>query len=452
MVTVDGALITQVDPDGIGAELELKPGDRLLEINDIKPMDFIDYLMLTAEEHLNLKILKQSGGYLEFEFEKGTEESLGLGFETAVFDGIKTCCNHCLFCFVHQLPSGQRASLYIQDDDYRLSFLQGSYITLTNLTAADWERIEKLHLSPLYISVHATDLAVRQRLLGSKKGGPILQQLKRLAAAGISLHTQAVICPGINDGHVLEKTISDLAELWPQVVSLAVVPVGLTGHRQKLFNLNVPNRDQAKNVLEIVEGYQKKFLKKINTRFVFAADEWYIIVREPFPSDEEYEGYPQLDNGVGLIRWFLTDFEENLAKFSPALQTIQGGLVIVTGASTIRLWDEIKVKFNASFPKLKLSILPVTNHFFGPSVTVTGLLSGRDIIEAIHGHHQLDGAIYLIPEITLKQGEALFLDGISVNELIEACHPRKVAIVPTRASDWLGWIKNKGCVSGWRDR
>jgi len=451
MVTADGALITGVDPDGIGAELELKPGDRLLEINGIKPMDFIDYLMLTAEEHLNLKILKQSGEYLEFEFEKGAEETLGLGFETAVFDGIRTCCNHCLFCFVHQLPSGQRASLYIQDDDYRLSFLQGSYITLTNLTGADWERIEKLHLSPLYISVHATDPVVRQRLLGSKKAGPILQQLTRLAAAGITIHTQAVICPGINDGRVLEKTINDLAELWPQVVSLAVVPVGLTGHRQKLFNLKVPNRDEAQKVLEIVAGFQKKFLKKINTRFVFAADEWYIIAGEPFPSDEEYEGYPQLDNGVGLIRWFLTDFNENLPKFAPSLQTIEGELVIVTGVSTIRLWDEIKTKFNVSFPKLKLTILPVSNHFLGPSVTVTGLLCGRDIIEAIRSHHQVNEAIYLVPRITLKQGEALFLDGVSVNELIEACRPRKVAVVPTGASDWLNWIKSKGCVNGWRD-
>lgn len=440
MVTTDGALITAVDPDGIGAELQIKPGDRLLAINDIKPVDFIDYLMLTAEEHLNLKIKKQSGEYLEFEFEKGPEETLGLGFETAVFDGIKTCKNHCLFCFVHQLPSGQRDSLYIQDDDYRLSFLQGSYVTLTNLTAADWERIERLHLSPLYISVHATDPSVRRRLLGSRSAGPILNQLKRLVAAGITLHTQAVICPGINDGRILEQTISDLAELWPQVASLAVVPVGLTGHRQKLFQLRVPNRDEAEKVLKIIEQYQKKFIKKINTRFVFAADEWYIIAREAFPSDEEYEGYPQLDNGVGLIRWFLTEFDENLPRVAPLFQKIEGKLVIVTGVSAISLWDEIIIKFSRAFPKLKLTVLPVSNHFFGPSVTVTGLLAGRDIIEAVRSHPQSDGEIYLIPEITLKQGEALFLDGVSVNDLIEACRPKKVAVVPTRASDWLDWI------------
>ena len=440
MVTEDGALITEVDPDGVGAELELKPGDRLLEINGIKPVDFIDYLMLTAEERLDLKILKQNGEYLEFEFEKDPDETLGLGFETPVFDGIRPCKNHCLFCFVHQLPAGQRASLYIQDDDYRLSFLQGSYVTLTNLTATDWERIERLHLSPLYISVHATDLVARQRLLGARSVEPILTQLKRLAAAGITLHTQAVICPGINDGRILEKTISDLAELWPQVVSLAVVPVGLTGHRQKLFQLRVPTRDEAQKTLEIVAKYQKKFLKKINARFVFAADEWYIIAREAFPSDDEYEGYPQLDNGVGLIRWFLTEFDESLPKVAPLLQKTEGKLVIVTGASTVRLWDEIQQKLYESFPKLKLTILPVTNHFFGPSVTVTGLLAGGDIIEAIRRRPRTDGEIYLVPAVTLKQGEALFLDGISVEELIEACRPQKVAIVPTRASDWIDWI------------
>ena len=346
-----------------------------------------------------------------------------------------------IVCFALSTASPRSAGFpLIQDDDYRLSFLQGSYVTLTNLTAADWERIERLHLSPLYISVHATDPATRGRLLGSGSVEPILNQLKRLAAVGITLHTQAVICPGINDGPILEKTICDLADLWPQVASLAIVPVGLTGHRQRLFNLRVPNLDEADKVLKMAAEYQKKFLKKINTRFVFAADEWYIIAREAFPSDEAYEGYPQLDNGVGLIRWFLTEFNENLPKVAPALQKVEGELVIVTGLSTIRLWDEIKLKFGRDFPKLKLTVLPVPNHFFGLSVTVTGLLSGRDIIDAIITRPQSEGEIYLVPEITLKPGEAVFLDGISVNDLIEACRPKKVAITPTRASAWLDWI------------
>jgi len=452
MVTKEGALITQVDPNGIGAELELEPGDRLLAINGKKVVDQIDYLALTAEEYLQLRVLKHSGDYLELEFEKDAEEYLGLGFETAVFDGIRTCSNHCLFCFVHQLPPGQRSSLYIQDDDYRLSFLQGSYITLTNLTEADWERILKMRLSPLYISVHATDPLIRRKIIGSKAGGAILKQIKRLADAGISLHTQAVICPGINDGPILEKTIADLAEFWPQVESLAIVPVGLTGHRHKLFQLRTPNRNEADRVLEMVHRYQGEFLKKINTRFVFAADEWYIIARKHFPSDQEYEGYPQLDNGVGLIQWFLTELDLCLLKITPSLQPAVDKIVIVTGESALGLWDKVKLRLTKVLPQLKLDILPVVNRFLGPSVTVTGLLSGRDIISAIQNHPHSAGEIYLVPEITLKQGEALFLDGVSVNELRKECHPKKIAIVPTRASDWLDWIINKGCVDDWRDR
>lgn len=440
MVTEEGALITHVDPNSIGAELELEPGDRLLAINGKKVVDQIDYLALTAEEYLKLRVLKNSGDYLELEFEKDVEEHLGLDFETAVFDGIRTCSNHCLFCFVHQLPPGQRSSLYIQDDDYRLSFLQGSYITLTNLTEADWERITKMRLSPLYISVHATDPLIRRKLLGSKEGGAIGKQLKRLADAGISLHTQAVICPGINDGPILEKTIADLAKFWPQVESLAIVPVGLTGHRHRLFQLRTPSQNEAVEVLETVHRFQREFLKKINTRFVFAADEWYIIARELFPSDQEYEGYPQLDNGVGLIQWFLTELDESLLKVTPSLQPAMNKIVIVTGESAIRLWDEVKLRLIKELPQLKLDILPVKNHFLGPSVTVTGLLSGRDIINAIQNHPQSAEGIYLIPEITLKQGEALFLDGVSVNELKKECLPKKVAIVPTRASDWLNCI------------
>lgn len=452
MVTADGALITQVESDSIGAELELEPGDRILEINGIKPVDYIDYLILTAEECLNLRILKRSGEFLELEFEKDAAEQLGLGFEAVVFDGIRTCSNHCLFCFVHQLPKGQRDSLYIQDDDYRLSFLQGSYVTMTNLTEADWERIERLHLSPLYVSVHATDPAIRSKMLGTRKGGQILKQLKRLAAAGVSIHTQAVICPGINDGAVLERTINDLAELWPQVVSLAIVPVGLTGHRQKLFQLRTPNQEEALQVLKTVQRFQKEFLRKFETRFVFAADEWYIIARDNFPSDEEYEGYPQLDNGVGLFRWFLTELDECSTKAAPQIQAIKGDFVIVTGESSVRLWKEVKSRFDRILPQIRLNILPVTNGFFGPSVTVTGLLSGRDMLRAIQNYSGSGSEIFIVPEITLKQGEALFLDGLSAQELINGCLPKKVEFVPTRASEWLNWIIDKGCVDGWRDR
>ncbi len=439
MANYSGAKISGVTPGTIGSELELEPGDILLRLNNCKLLDFIDYLMLSSEERILLEILKKSGEIIEFELEKDPEEPLGLVFEELIFDKLQVCNNSCLFCFVHQLPKGQRQSLYIRDDDYRLSFLQGSYITLTNLTKADWERIEKLHLSPLYISVHATDSQVRQRLLGSRKAGNILEQIKRLVDAGITVHTQAVICPNINDGLVLERTISDLANFWPNVASLAIVPVGLTNHRQSLYNLRVFHPEEAKSVLELVNRFQGKYLNDFGTRFVFAADEWHILAGKEIPPDEEYEGYPQLDNGVGLIRWFLTEFIENFTIYLPKLQKKKLNLVLVTGQATAGVWPTIQKKFSENCPNIKLDILFVKNSFFGPLVTVTGLLAGNDINAAITGHNTVSDSVYLIPKITLKQDENLFLDGLSLKELKSACQPR-VEVVPTRAKDWLEWI------------
>jgi putative radical SAM enzyme (TIGR03279 family) len=447
MVNYKGVSIKEVNPGSIAEDLELEPGDILLSINRHKLLDLIDYLMLSSEEELELEVLKKSGEILEIDFEKDPGEPLGLVLSELVFDKIRVCKNHCLFCFVHQLPSAQRASLYIRDDDYRLSFLQGSYITLTNLSESDWQRIEKLHLSPLYISVHATDPQIRQMLLGSKTAAQIIEQLKRLAAAAITVHTQAVLCPGINDGPVLERTISDLAEFWPAVASLAVVPVGLTNHRFGLYDLRIFQADEAAAVLRIINDYQTQSLTKLGTRFVFAADEWYILAGEEFPTDGEYEGYPQLDNGVGLIQWFLTEFRQSFAELLPELQKAAANLVLITGESTGRLWQPVIESFNQNCPGIRLEMLPVRNNFFGPSVNVTGLLGGNDIIKAV-GAHQIDEkCCYLIPQITLKQDENIFLDGISLVELKEACAPRQIEVVPTRAKDWLTWIVEKGCVT-----
>jgi putative radical SAM enzyme (TIGR03279 family) len=442
-----GALIKNVDPESIGAEVELEPGDLVLTVNGIPLQDTIDYLFLTSDETVELEIHKKNGSMEQVEIEKEPGEPLGIQFEDAVFDGIKECHNHCLFCFVHQLPAGQRSSLYIKDDDYRLSFLQGAYITLTNLTESDWQRIERLHLSPLYVSVHATDLEVRRKLLGLKDAGSILEQLQRLVEAGITIHTQAVICPGINDGPVLEKTIADLAALWPGVASLAVVPVGLTSHRGHLFRLRGFTAAEASLVIGMIEAKQREYLERLETRFVFAADEWYVNSGRPVPPDENYEDYLQLDNGVGLIRWFLTDFYESFPLFRPLLAQLQGTLGIITGRSALACWEEIRQFFRSEGLPLLIEAIPVDNFFLGTSVTVTGLLSGKDIETAIRSHH--DGvSCYQIPQITLKQGTELFLDGTTVTALTEACRPKTIAVVPTRARDWLNWIAEKGCVDG----
>lgn len=445
----EGVPIQDIEPGSIADQLGLKPKDRLLRINGVQPVDLIDYLILSSEENLDLEIKDCSGAVLDFRFEKDPAEPLGLSFTEAVFDGVRVCSNHCLFCFVHQLPAGERASLYLQDDDYRLSFLQGSYITLTNLTEEDWRRIEKLHLSPLYVSVHATDPEVRRKLLGSREAGSILTQLKRLASAGITIHTQAVLCPGINDGTILEGTITDLAKLWPMVASLAVVPVGLTRHRRKLFPLSEYQKEQADRILKTVEDFQRSFFPDLGTRFVFAADEWYIIMGRNFPEEESYEDYPQLDNGVGLIRWFLSEFHDSAPEIFFRLRDYRANLVAVTGLSTIRLWEMVKRSFTQDCPSINLDFLPVDNSFFGPLVNVTGLLSGRDIIRVVQNHQAPPEVVYMVPQITLKQGENLFLDGITVAELQEICRPKKVEIVPANAGSWLKWILEKGCVAGW---
>ncbi len=452
MVNYQGVRIEEVDPGSIAEELEIESGDILLRMNHHKLLDFIDYLVLSSERQLVVEVFKKSGEILEIEFEKDPEEPLGLKLEGAIFDKIRVCKNHCLFCFVHQLPAAGRSSLYVKDDDYRLSFLQGSYITLTNLSEADWRRIEKLHLSPLYISVHATDSEVRQKLLGPKSAGNIMDQLKRLETAGITVHTQAVLCPGINDGPVLEQTIQDLSALWPSVASLAVVPVGLTGHRQGLHPLHPYQDVQAAEVLNIVHGYQRKLFEKIETRFVFAADEWYIKAGEDFPADEEYEGYPQLDNGVGLVQWFLTEFWDVFQVSLADLREMKADLVVITGKSTGRLWQFVTEALQQNCPGIKLRALPVQNDFFGSSVTVTGLLTGNDIIRTIKADQGPEDCWYLIPQITLKQDQNIFLDDVSVVELEAACAPRKIEVVPTRAKDWLSWIIEKGCVDGWHKR
>ena len=446
MVNYHGAKITAISPGSIAAELELAAGDTLLRMNHQKIQDIIDYLLFSAEERLSLEVLKKTGETLVLEFEKAAEEPLGLVFADIVFDELRVCTNHCLFCFVHQLPAGQRASLYVQDDDYRLSFLQGSYITLTNLSDADWSRIEQQRLSPLYVSVHATDPQIRSRLLGTKQAGPIMAHLQRLAAAGITVHAQAVICPGINDGLVLERTITDLAGLWPQVASLAVVPVGLTDFRRHLYNLRGFAAGEAAQVIKTVTQFQVNYQAQWQTRFVFAADEWYILSGTEFPPEADYEDYPQLDNGVGLIRWFLSEFEEFFPNYWPKLQCFQINFVLITGESTRRLWQQVQTVFKQHVPGVDLEILPVKNGFLGDKVTVTGLLSGKDIQTAIANHVPARPGVYLIPQITLKQDEPCFLDGLSVVELKAQCYPKIVEIVPTRAKDWLAWLVSKGDV------
>ncbi|HHT48881.1 MAG TPA: DUF512 domain-containing protein [Firmicutes bacterium] len=414
-----GAVIASVAPRSLGERLGLQAGDVIVKLNGKQIPDLIAYELEEAQENLVIEVEKVNGEYWEYEVEKNETEGLGITFTTAVFDGIRPCRNHCLFCFVDQMPRGQRPSLYIKDDDYRLSFLQGSYITLTNLTDADWERIHRLRLSPLYISVHATDPQVRKELLGNDRAGDVLAQLRQLAAWGGYFHTQAVLCPGLNDGLVLEHTITELGEFWPNLRSIAIVPVGLTGHRAHLTPLRKFQPGEAKAVLRIVHRAQERFMSAYGSRLVFPADEFYLQAMEEFPPVEAYEDLLQLENGIGLWPLFKAQFINALEKFrrEGPRRGKPSHFLVITGTDAAKLWQELRALIEPVFPWVKIHILPVTNYFFGPEVTVTGLVTGEDICRALTRTDLKNSPLLLLPRVMLRHPENVFLDGMTLQQL-----------------------------------
>ena len=402
--------IVVVEPGSIAEELDLSPGDCLLAINGFQIRDLVDYQLFEGQEDLLLEVQKPSGEIWELEFDKDADEPLGILFDPPE---PTQCGNNCIFCFVHQLPPRMRRTLYVKDEDYRFSYLYGTYVTLTNLREADLERIIEQKLSPLYVSVHATDPQLRNRLLG-KETAPILPLLHRVVAAGIEVHTQIVVCPGVNDGEYLRKSIGDLFALHPGVKTLAVVPVGLTGHREHLEELRPPTREEAQQTLAMIASIQSDFLSKAGTRFVFAADEYYLKAEEDFPPLGNYETLAQIENGVGLIPQFRAEAEQTLREAKPlSLKTVS----TVTGESA---HEELNRFVSALGDRTGVAIrlYPIRNEFFGGHVSVTGLLTGRDVIQQLQG--QVLGAALLVPNIMLKDDEDLFLDDCSLDDVEKA--------------------------------
>ncbi len=404
-----GLLIDGVAPGSIADEFELAPGDRLLSVNDHPLRDLIDYSYFTsAEEDLLLEVERADGEIWELEIEREAGEPLGLTFAPPQPAG---CRNNCIFCFVHQLPKGLRKPLYVKDEDYRLSFLNGNYVTLANLKPAELTRIIEQRLSPLYISVHATNPDLRQRLLGKKGIPPILEQLQLLADARISLHTQIVLCPGVNDGAELERTVDDLAALYPAVQSLAIVPLGLTSHRAGLPQLQAVDSAYAKRFVEIWGPRVHQLSKRLGEPFLFLADEFYLKGGLPFPPLREYGDLPQIENGVGLVPLFLRD----AAKVVKSAKPLGAGCVtVVTGVSSVGFVADFLAKLSTK-TGLDLQAVAVENRLFGPSVTVSGLVAGNDIAAALEGRPI--GRALLIPDVMLKEGEGVFLDDVSLEEL-----------------------------------
>lgn len=405
--------IDKVNRGSIADQLGIEKGDTLLSIDGKRPVDLIDYRFLSAGDELELEVMKESGEIWACDIEKEYDEDLGLSFAEDTFDGIKSCVNKCVFCFVDQMPSDMRDTLYVKDDDYRLSFLHGNFVTLTNLSERDMERILTMRISPLYISVHCTDPGLRQRMLGNKKAGKIMEQLAALAHAGIDMHTQIVLCPGINDGEELDRSIRDLSSLWPQIKSIAVVPVGLTRHRENLHNLRKFNSSEAQALIEKVHSYQEEFLRKYESPFVYLGDEFYVTAQHEIPLSERYGEYPQLENGVGLVRVFYDSFEEEKGLLPKALPGSKR-VAIVTGESGQYVLKPVVDRLK-QIENLYIELVGVSNEFFGGHATVAGLLTGTDIANALKKHVNFD--IIMLPSVMCKRDEPVFLDGKTPGDL-----------------------------------
>ncbi|HEY3307873.1 MAG TPA: DUF512 domain-containing protein [Desulfuromonadaceae bacterium] len=406
---MQGIRIQAVIPGSIADEMEVQPGDRLLAINGHPLLDIIDYsYYLASDDEILLEVSKPNKEIWELEISR--DPAVPLGF---IFEAPKPvrCRNNCIFCFVHQLPKGLRKPLYVKDEDYRLSFLNGNYVTLANLKAAELARITKQRLSPLYISVHTTNPELRQFMLGSKNIPQILEQLQKLAQARILMHTQVVLCPGINDGPELARTVADLSDLYPAVQSLAIVPLGLTRHRQRLPDLTAVDSDYARGFIEVWGPQARRINRRLGQPFLFLADEFYLKANLPFPPLREYGDLPQIENGVGLVPLFLKDAAQVLRRARP-LRAIN--VTVVTGVSALSFVEEFLNKLEEK-TGVRLKAVAIENRLLGQSVTVSGLVSGNDIVAALKDVEI--GDALLVPDVMLKEGEGVFLDDVSLEDL-----------------------------------
>ena len=411
------AVVESVVPGSIGHELGFEPGDQLLSINGIRPRDLIDYRYLIGEEELHLKVMDVKGNIHYIEFEKDLDDDLGLAFTEALFDGLRQCNNQCPFCFIDQQPSGHRQSLYLKDDDYRLSFLYGSYLTLTNLKESDWERIEKQRLSPLFVSIHATQAEIRTKLLRNSRAGLLMEQLEWLEKRNLQIHAQVVVCPGINDENVLDQTLQDLSRYskgdWPVVISTAIVPVGLTRFRPSNDGLIPVNLECAQRVIRQVELLQEKFQATIGNNFAWLSDEWYLIAGQPLPQRSSYADLPQQENGVGTIRSFLENMDIATSNLPKSINKIKNCSWVVGQLVKEALTDPCN-RLNR-IEGLTLHLYGLPSPYWGQEQVVTGLLTGEDLIKGLKG---LDlGEQLLLPSVMLRQGQNIFLDDMSLQEV-----------------------------------
>lgn len=424
--------ITHVAGGGPAAGTIIKPGDSLVKINGHAIGDILDYLYYAHDENLFLELRGADGKLILVRVRKAAGADPGLMFEEYLMDEKRSCANRCIFCFIDQLPPGMRESLHYKDDDFRLSFLQGNYVTLTNLTPDDAERIARLRISPINVSVHTLDPELRAYMLGIKNGDAGVGALIALASAGIALNCQIVCCPGINDGAALKRAIDDILELGESVQSVSIVPVGLTDHRQGLTPLRPFEPESAISVIELVDSYAPLCLKKRGTRLFFCADEFYIKAGLPLPPDSYYESYPQLENGVGMMRLFIMEFMEELRK-KPRQASVEP-FAIVTGTAAGSFITNLLKTAAGVYGTIRGSVEIVENDFFGRNVSVSGLLTGADVIKHLKDCETAQRL--LIPANMLRRGEDVFLDDISIGA-VERALGAKVRVVRQDGADFL---------------
>lgn len=407
--------ISQVKEGSIAWELEIEPGDELLSINGETVEDVFDYHYLVNDEELELLICKQNGEEWELEIEKDLEEDLGLEFENSLMDEYRSCRNHCVFCFIDQMPPGMRETLYFKDDDSRLSFLQGNYVTLTNMSDHDIDRIIRYHLAPINISFQTTNPKLRCEMLHNRFAGDIFPKVQRLYEAGIEMNGQIVLCKGLNDKAELERSISDLTKYLPHLKSVSVVPVGLSKYREGLYPLEPFTKEEAEQVIDTIEAWQKKLFPQYGLHFIHASDEWYLLAGRELPEEARYDGYLQLENGVGMLRLLKEEVTAELEKHSSDQRTRR--ISFATGRLAYPYIKKYAEQIQKKYPNLEILGYEIRNDFFGELITVSGLLTGQDLMAQLSGKDL--GECLLLPCNLLRSGEDIFLDDVQVKTLEE---------------------------------
>ena len=418
--------IKSVAAGSIAEELEIQAGDVLLAINDAEIEDVFDYRLMIQEEYLEVLVRKADGEEWLLEIDKDEEEDLGIEFENELMSEYRSCRNKCIFCFIDQMPPGMRETLYFKDDDSRLSFMQGNYITLTNMKEKDIDRIIRLHLAPINISVQATNPELRCKMLNNRFAGEKLQYLNKLYDAGIEMNGQIVCCKGANDGAELKRSIEDLMQYLPHMKSVSVVPAGITKYREGLYPLELFTAEEAGEIIDLIEGYQKECFEKYGLHFIHASDEWYISAGREFPEEERYDGYLQLENGVGMMRLFINEFAEALNgltesdRYPVLCEELKRTVTIATGKLTYPTMVKFAERLMGAFPGLSVHVHAIRNDFFGETITVSGLVTGQDLIAQLKeykGQGNALGEALLIPTNMLRTGENVFLDDVTTDDV-----------------------------------